>query len=95
MLFISDAQYYVPVKLSKMAGSIDLFKFTGKLSPQDRKLKRNILWNVIEFDWKDVNMTLNGNKKIYQLQSLHCLELNSKLDTLANENPCFFILCLN
>ena len=30
MLCISDIQYYVPVKLCKTAGSIHLFKITGK-----------------------------------------------------------------
>ena len=38
------------------------FKITGKLIPQDIRLKRNILWDIIEIDWKEVNMTLNGNK---------------------------------
>ena len=45
-----------------MAGSIHLFKITGKLTPEHIKLKRNILWDVIELDWKEVSMTLNGNK---------------------------------
>ena len=30
MLFISDVQYCIPVKLCKTAGSIQLFKITGK-----------------------------------------------------------------
>ena len=30
MLFISDVQYYMPVKLCRTAGSIHLFKLTGK-----------------------------------------------------------------
>ena len=62
MLLISNAQYYVPVKLCKTTGSIHLFKITGKLIPEHVKLKRNILWDVIELHWKEVNMTLNGNK---------------------------------
>ena len=62
MLFISDAQYYVPVKLCRTTGSIHLFKITGKLTPEHIKLKRNILWDVIELDWKEVNMNLNGSK---------------------------------
>ena len=56
MLFISDAQYYVPIKLCRMPGSIHLFKITGT------KLKQNLIWDIIEIDWKGVNMTLNGNK---------------------------------
>ena len=59
MLFILDAQYYVPAKLGKTAGSIHLFKITGKITPENVKLKRNILCNVIQLDWKDVNITLN------------------------------------
>ena len=52
MLFISDAQYYVPVKLCRTAGSIHLFKITGKLTPENIKLKRNILKDVIQIDRK-------------------------------------------
>ena len=62
MLFISDAQYYVPVKLCGTAGSIHLFKITEKLTHEHVELKRNILQDIIELDWKEVNMTLNGNK---------------------------------
>ena len=62
MLFISDAQYYIPVKLCRTAGSIHLFKITGKLTPEHIELKRNIIWDIIEIDWKEVNMTLNGKK---------------------------------
>ena len=44
MLFISDTQYYVHIKLCRMAGSIHLFKITGKLTPENVKLKKkNIL----------------------------------------------------
>ena len=38
MLFISDDQYYVPVKLCRTVGSIHLFKITGKLTPEHVKL---------------------------------------------------------
>ena len=62
MLFISDTQYYVPVKLYRTAGSMHLFKITGQLTPKHIELKRNILRNVIELDWKEINMTFNGNK---------------------------------
>ena len=38
MTFISDVQYYVPMKLCKTAGSIHLFKITGPLKPENIKL---------------------------------------------------------
>ena len=62
MLFTSDTQYYVPINLCTMVGSIHLFKITGMLTPQNVKLKRNIIWDVIELNWKEVSMTLHGNK---------------------------------
>ena len=62
MLFISDTQYYVLIKFCGMVGSIHLLKITGMFTPENVKLKRNIFWNIIELDWKEVNVTLNGNK---------------------------------
>ena len=62
VLFISEAQQYVPVKLCRAVGNIHLFKITGKLFPEDVKLNKHILWHTMEIDWKEVNMPLNGNK---------------------------------
>ena len=39
MLFISNVQYYIPVKLCTTAGGICLFKITGMLKPENVKLK--------------------------------------------------------
>ena len=38
MIFISDVQYYVPIKLCKTTGSIHLFKIIGTLKPKNIKL---------------------------------------------------------
>ena len=54
MLFLSDVQHYLPVKLCRTVGSIHLFKITGKLIPEHVKLRRNILWDIIEIDGKEV-----------------------------------------
>ena len=35
MIFILDVQYYVPIKLCKIAGSINLFKVTGTINPEN------------------------------------------------------------
>ena len=40
MLFISDIQYYIPVKLCKTAVSIHLFKITGKITMDKVKLNK-------------------------------------------------------
>ena len=62
MLFISDTKYYIPIKLCKTAGSIHLFKVTGTITSENVKLKRNKIRDMIEIGWKEVNVTLNGNK---------------------------------
>ena len=56
MLFISDTRYYVPVKLCRT------------LTPEDVKLKWNLIWDIIEIDWKGVGVTLNGKKLMCQNQ---------------------------
>ena len=42
MMFISDMQNYVPVKLCKTTGSIHLFKIRGTLKPENIKLNKII-----------------------------------------------------
>ena len=61
MIFISDVQYYVPIKLCKTAGSIHLFKITGMLKPENVKLNWNYIWDTLEIDWKEVSVTFNSN----------------------------------
>ena len=62
MLFISYVQYYVPVKLYRGVGSIHLSKITKKLLSKHAKLNKQVLWDILEIDWKEANMTLNGIK---------------------------------
>ena len=60
MLFFSDVDQYIPIKLCKTAGSIHLFKNFGHLTPDQITLERKLLWDVIKLNWKEVLMTLNG-----------------------------------
>ena len=61
MLFISDyIQYYIPVKLCKTAGSIHLFKITGKIMMDKVKLNKYYIWDISEIDWSKVKVTFNG-----------------------------------
>ena len=41
VLFISDIQHYIPIKLCKTSGSLHLFKITGKLTSEDIRLNKN------------------------------------------------------
>ena len=62
LLFLSNAHSYVPVKLRRIAGSIHLFRIKGRLKPENVKLKKNWIWDVLEIDWSDVRITLNDNE---------------------------------
>ena len=50
MIFFSDVQNYVPIKLCKTAGSIPLFKIIGMLKAKNIKLNKNYLWDTLEID---------------------------------------------
>ena len=62
MIFISDVQYYVPIKLCKTVGSIHLFKIAGMLKSEYIKLNQNYIWDTLEADWKEVSATFNDNQ---------------------------------
>ena len=69
MLFISDIQYCVPIKLCKTAAGIHLFKITGILMPDKVKINKHYIWDILEVEWKGVKVTLNG-KVINLLESI-------------------------
>ena len=50
------------IKLCRVARSIHLFRIKGRLSPENVKLKKNWIWDVLEIDWSDVSITLNDNE---------------------------------
>ena len=62
LLFISNAHSYVSIKLCRVAGSIHLFHIKGRLNPENVKLKKNWIWDVLEIDWSDISITLNDNE---------------------------------
>ena len=62
LLFISNTHSYVPIKLCRVAGSIHLFRIRGRLNPENVKLKKNWIWDVLEIDWSNTSITLNDNE---------------------------------
>ena len=34
----------------------------GKVSPENVKLKKNWIWDILEIDWSDISITLNDNE---------------------------------
>ena len=90
MLFISDIQNYVPIKLCKTAGSIHFFKIKSALKSGDVKLNRNYLWDTLEIDWKDVTVAFNDNK--IELPKLIAIKIWDKIKVmrLMNREPIIF-----
>ena len=62
MLFISNMRSYVPIKLCWIAGSFHLFRIRGRLTAEYVRCKKIWIWDVLEIDWKEISMTLNGNE---------------------------------
>ena len=90
MLFISDIQHYVPIKLCKTAGSIHLFKIKGTLKSIDIKLNKNYLWDTLEIDWNSVTVTFNDNK--IELPQIVAIKIWDKIKVrrLMNREPLDF-----
>ena len=90
MLFISDVQNYVPIKLCKTAGSIHLFKIKGTLKSENIKLNKNYLWDTLEIDWKEVTVTFNDNK--IELPRIVAIRIWDKIKVrrLMNREPLLF-----
>ena len=61
MIFFLIIKSYVPIKLCKTSGSIHLFKLTGSLNRENVTLHRNIIWDILDIDWRNITMTLNGS----------------------------------
>ena len=90
ILFISDIQNYVPIKLCKTAGSIHLFKIKGTLKSIDVKLNRNYLWDMLQINWNKVTVTFNDNKiELAKIVTIKILD-KIKVRRLMNREPLIF-----
>ena len=74
--------------------SIHLFKVIGMLEPKSIKLNRNYIWDTLEIDWKEVNVTLNDNK--INLPRVITIKLQDKIKIryLMKNEPLLFLLML-
>ena len=75
-------------------GSIHLFKITGKLLPEHVKLNKHRSWEIIEIDWKEVNMTLNGNKIKLLISVIMPLRDKFKIQRIIDWEPLLFHIML-
>ena len=60
MIFISNIDSCVSIKLCKVTASIHLFKLVGRLQKENITLHRNMVWDILEIDWKDITLMVNG-----------------------------------
>ena len=77
VLFISDVQLYIPIKLCKTSGSIHLFKNTGTLTSEDIKLNRNYLWDTLEINWDKIKLVFNSSE--INLPKLVTIKIKDKI----------------
>ena len=77
VLFISDVQHYIPIKLSETSGSLHLFKITGTLTSEDIKLNRNYLWDTLEINWDKIKLEFNSNE--IKLPKLVMIKIQDKI----------------
>ena len=76
VLFISDVQQYMPIKLCKTSGSLHLFKITGTLTSEDIKLNKK-LWDTLEINWDKIKLSFNSNE--IKLPKLVTIKLQDKI----------------
>ena len=94
MIFISDVQNYMPIKLYKTADSIHLFSIIGMLNAGNIKLNKNYIWDILEINWKEITVTFNDNK--INLPSVVTIKLQDKIKVrcLMKREPLHFHLML-
>ena len=90
VLFISDVQNYILIKLCKTSGSIHLFKIKGTLKPRDIKLNRNYLWDTLEINRNKTILTFNDNK--IDLPKIIIIKMQDKIRVrrMINKEPLNF-----
>ena len=62
VLFISDVQHYIQIRLCKTSGSLHLFKIRGTLTSEDIRLNKNYLWDTLEINWDKIKLSFNSNE---------------------------------
>ena len=90
VLFISDVQNYIPIKLCKTSGSIHLFKIKGTLKPRDIKLTINYLQDTLEINWNEIILTFNDNR--IEIPKIITIKMRDKIRVrrMINKEPLNF-----
>ena len=94
LLFISNTHSYIRVKLCRVAGSIHLFRIKGRLNPENVKLKKNWIWDVLEIDWSNISITLNDNKLDLPSSVIIPFKERYRAGRLLRKHPLLFYVML-
>ena len=80
--------------MCRTAGSIHLFKITGRLTIDKVRLKKHYVWDVLEIDWNEIKVTFNG--KVINLPKSITVKLWDKFKVTAYDGsqPILFHLML-
>ena len=77
VLFISDIQHYIPIRLCKTSGSLHLFRIIGTLTSENVRLNTNYLWDTLEINWDKIKLSFNSNK--IELPKLVTIKIQDKI----------------
>ena len=77
VLFISDVQHYIPIKLCKTSRSPHLFKIKGTLKSEDIRLNKNYLWDTLEINWNKIKLLHNSNE--IELPQIIMIKMQDKI----------------
>ena len=76
------------------AGSILLFKITGTIKPENVKLNQNYIWDTLELDWTEVNVTFDNNKINLPRSVMIKLRDKFKIRHMMKKDPLLFHVML-
>ena len=94
LLFVSNTHFYIPIKLCRVARSMHLFRIRGRLNPENVKLKKNWIWDVLEIDWSNVSITLNDNEINLPSSLIIPLKERYRARRLLRKHPLLFYIML-
>ena len=94
LLFVSNTHSYITIKLFRVAGSIHLFRIRGRPNPENVKLNKNWIWDVLEIDWSNISITLNDNEINLPSSVIIHFEERYRARRLLRKHPLLFYIML-
>ena len=77
VLFTSDVQHYIPIKLCNISGIPHLFKIKGTLKSEDITLNKNYLWDTLEINWDKIKLSHNSSE--IELPQIITIKMQDKI----------------